>query len=191
MGLTQHTYDLITKHCKTKDATMLELGDQIIYFGFHYGEYSTPYFKRTFPHLTHTTIDIKPEAYAIQKDLREPLNMGEFDSVTNAGTTEHVTTKKGFYNAFKNIHEACKIGGVMVHENPQTGNWKGHGEHYMTEGFYIDLATDMGYEILTIGTHPAMGNTTDGWNVYCVLKKTTDKKFVSEKTFMGYDFRES
>jgi hypothetical protein len=190
MGLTKHTYDLITKHCDMT-GSMLELGDQIIYFGASYGEYSTPYFKKFYPKLQHTCIDIKPEAYAVEKDLREPLEMGQFDSITNAGTTEHVSTKKGFYKAFKHIHESCKVGGVMVHENPKTGNWGGHGEHYVTQGFFVDLAHDMGYEIESIGEHPAMGNTTDGWNVYCVLKKTKDNKFVSENKFNTYDFRTS
>jgi hypothetical protein len=190
MGLTKHTFDLITKHCDM-NGTMLELGDQIIYFGNSYGEYSTPYFKKFYPKLQHTAIDIKPEKHAIEKDLREPLDMGTFDSITNAGTTEHVESVKGFYNAFKHIHESCNVGGVMVHENPKTENWAGHGEHYMTQGFYIDLAKAMDYEILSIGEHPAMGNTTDGWNVYCVLRKKQERNFVTFKEFKTYDFRKS
>ena len=190
MGLTGHTFDLITKHCNM-NGSMLELGDQIIYFGNQYGAYSTPYFKKHYPKLKHICIDIKPEQHAVVKDLREPLEMGLFDSITNAGTTEHVSTKIGFYNAFKHIHESLAVGGVVVHENPKTGNWKGHGEHYMTESFYHSLANDMNYDILEIGEHPAMHNTTDGWNIYCVLRKKSDNKFVSEKTFNEYDFRQS
>lgn len=190
MGLTKHTYDLITKHCNLK-GTMLELGDQIIYFGSKYGEYSTPYFKRNFPNLKHMAVDIKPEKYAVELDLRVPFEdemEQQFDSITNAGTTEHIQTVEGFHIAFENIHKGLKIGGVVVHENPKTGNWKGHGEHYMTQKFYTDLASDMGYEILEMGEHPAMGNSKDGWNVYCVLKKVDDRPFVPFEVLVHITF---
>lgn len=187
MGLTGHTFNLITKYCNM-NGSMLELGDQIIYFNPEYGTYSTPYFKNHYPNLDHICIDIKPEKHAKEADLREPLNLGEFDSITNAGTTEHV--QGSLWAAYKNIHEACKVGGIMVHENPKTGNWPGHGDHYMTQGFYLDLANKNGYSILDIGEHPAMGNSTDGWNVYCVLRKNEDTEFMTEQMFNQLDFRD-
>jgi hypothetical protein len=191
MGLTQHTFDLVTKWgSPMKQKRMLELGDQIIYFGSQYGTYSTPYFKQHFPDLDHVCIDIKPEKFAVDMDLRKPFEKAwnnHFDIVTNAGTTEHVTTDKGFWMAYKNVHDCLKIGGVVIHENPMTGNWKGHGDHYVTEKFYEQMADDMGYDIMELGTHPAMGNTTDGWNVYCVLKKIDDRPFVPFDTFDKYD----
>jgi len=191
MGLTQHTFNLISKWGKPfKSKSMLELGDQIVYFGTKYGMYSTPYFKKYHPDLSHVAIDIKPEKFAVEMDLREPFTndmVDAFDIITNAGTTEHVTTQTGFWMAYKNIHDACCVGGVMIHENPKTGNWAGHGDHYMTTLFYEQLSDAMGYEIIELGEHPAMGNTKNGWNVFCVLKKVDDRPFVEFETFDKYD----
>jgi len=147
--------------------------------------------KKHFPKLEHVCIDIKPEKHAIVKDLREPLEMGEFDIITNWGTTEHVAPHqgKGLYEAFKNVHDACKVGGLMFHENPKTRNWPGHGDHYMTESFYTKLARSCGYFILQLGDNAAMGNITDGWNIHCVLKKKEGSKFISKEQFNKLDFR--
>lgn len=171
---------------------MLELGDQIIYWGNDYGTYSTPWFQKNFPNLEHICIDIKPEKFAVEKDLRVPLEMGEFDYVTNFGTTEHVapSAEGGLYEAYKNVHDACKVGGIMIHENPKTANWHGHGDHYMTKEFYTKLAYIQEYELLELGEHPAMGNTTDGWNVYCVLRNVNGWEFMGEKDFNQLDFRD-
>jgi len=50
MGLTGHSFNLLIKHSPNLNGkTMLELGDQIIYYGPEYGAYSTPYFKKTLP----------------------------------------------------------------------------------------------------------------------------------------------
>lgn len=193
MGLTKHSFDLMNKHCNLTTGTMLELGDQIIYWGNDYGTYSTPWFQKNFPSLEHICIDIKPEKYAVAKDLRVSLGMGEFDYVTNFGTTEHVAQGKegGLYEAYKNVHEACKVGGVMIHENPKTGNWPGHGDHYMTKDFYTKFALITGYEILELGEHAAMGNSIDGWNIYCVLRKVNDTGFCTKAAFNLLDFRTS
>lgn len=191
MGLTGFSFDTLIKHANLNGKTMLELGDQNIYFGDEYGTYSTPYFKKHYKTLEHICIDIKPEKHAVVKDLREPLDMGEFDIITNWGTTEHVAPKegKGLYEAFKNVHDACKVGGLMFHENPKTGNWPGHGDHYMTKAFYSKLVELTGYELLELDEHAAMHNTTDGWNIYAVLRKQEDKPFISKKAFNQLDFR--
>ena len=47
----------------------------------------------------------------------------------------------------------------------------------------------MNYQLLEVGEHAAMGNVTDGWNVYCVLRKNEDTKFISKKDFYSLDFR--
>lgn len=187
MGLTKHTFDLLTKAgLSNKDMSILEIGDQIIYFGEHYGMYSTPYFSKFYPKCNHLSIDIKPENYALQHDVREPLkSLGMFDMITDAGSFEHIEGEsKDWYNAWKNIHDVCNIGGVMIHENPKTGNWKGHGYHYQTIEFYTQLCkVQKGYILEDVGEHPAMGNITDGWNIYAVIRKEKEVDFMTFKEF--------
>lgn len=76
----------------------------------------------------------------------------------------------------------------MIHENPKTGNWPGHGAHYFTREFYYGLRDLMGYELIESGQHPAMGNDTDGWNIYAVLRKTENKEFITEAEFNTLKF---
>ena len=193
MGITQFTYDTFKKHgALNRNVRMLELGDQNIYFGDNYGKYAKEYFI-LLGIKEHISVDLGAhEGGAIEHDLSKPIERPEwinyFDVVTNVGTSEHVSN---LYECFKNVHKFCKPNGLMFHENPQTESWKGHGFHYMTQAFYIDLAALCGYEILDIGQHAAMGNTTDGWNIYCILKKLSDNEFITEKQFNQLDFRKS
>jgi hypothetical protein len=47
-----------------------------------------------------------------------------------------------------------------------------------------------GFEIIEIGEHAAMGNVTDGWNVYVVLQKTK-ARFPSREKFEGLPYESS
>jgi hypothetical protein len=104
----------------------------------------------------------------------------QFDLLVDAGTSEHVGTNgkhdiKAIYNCWKNKHNLVKVGGYIISENPKTGNWPGHGFNYYTEAFYLCLAQVCGYTLISVGCVAAMGNTTDGWNVYSVLQKTKEE----------------
>jgi hypothetical protein len=135
----------------------------------------------------------------------------QFDLVTDFGTSEHVVTvpefqsvafhdghinsvypkeqpteqqiAEGFYNCWANKHNLLKAGGLMINVNPMTGNWPGHGYTYLTRYFYKKLADLMDYDIILLEEHAAMGNTESGWNVVCILRKTTDKPFISFEDF--------
>jgi hypothetical protein len=189
MGITRHTFNLIEKHIKP-GIKMLELGDQNIYFGDDYGKYAKPMFQKM--GVDHISIDLGTQiGGAVEADLSKPIDRpweNYFDVITNAGTSEHVSS---LYECFKSVHKFCKVGGVMIHENPKTGSWPGHGYHYMTEAFYREFSKLMNYELLEAGEHPAMGNIKDGWNIYSVLRKKEDKEFISEKEFNKLDFRKS
>lgn len=192
MGITGFSFSLLEKHGATKAGLkMLELGDQNIYFGPEYGKFAKPLFIKL--GLEHTSLDLSShEGGAVEFDLSKPSEnkdlKNKFDVVTNFGTSEHISS---LYNCLKNIHEFCKKGGLIFHENPKTGNWPGHGFHYFTEKFYLELADKMEYKILEIGEHPAMGNQIDGWNIFCVLQKSKSTKFISEEEFNLFDFRKS
>lgn len=135
----------------------------------------------------------------------------EFDLVTDFGTAEHVVRvpefqsvafhdghinsvypkeqpteqqiSEGFYNCWANKHDLLRAGGLMINVNPKTGNWPGHGYTYLTRDFYKKLAELMEYEIILLDLHAAMGNTKSGWNVVCIIGKTTDKPFISFEEF--------
>ena len=112
---------------------MLELGCQNIYAD-GYTPMTTSLFE--FPNrfgVIMETWDILGCQNSKIVDLREPINQehyGIYDVVTDFGTTEHVDGN--YYQARKNIHNACKVGGMMIHETPLTGHWHGHGHNYLT-----------------------------------------------------------
>lgn len=138
-----------------------------------------------------------------------------YDLVTDFGTSEHVVQMEkfvsvpfhngyinsiypdgvksinlGFYNCWVNKHNLLSIGGVMINVNPKTGHWPGHGYSYYTPEFYKELCKIAGYKILLLEEHAAMGNTTDGVNVVCILEKTMDI-FPAFEEFCKLDFRTS
>lgn len=171
MGLTQHTLDLIETYASGR---MLELGCQNLYGNKDYGAVAVPYWREKGIDIVSVDIEGCNEADVLDLDKfhGKRWKSEQFDIVTDAGTSEHC---QDFYNTWKNKFFACKEGGYIVSENPRTGSWPGHGNHYVTTDFYQELEEIADLEILKIGNHPAMGNTTDGWNVYCVMQKHGDK----------------
>lgn len=148
-------------------------------------------------HILYECIDLSGENRALAADLSELLFVSTetFDLVVDAGTSEHVGKGGAFsweaiYNCWLNKHNLLKIGGLMYNENPETGNWPGHGFNYHTIKFYYQLAELTDYKILDLGEHPAMGNTTDGWNVFSILKKKSEK-FPTLEEFIKMDIRKS
>jgi len=193
MGITDFSLLILNKYIN-EQKTVLELGAQNLYVESYPGApYADKYYKAK--GLEYTCIDLNKENNAIELDLSIKQTLDKYDIVTDFGTSEHVGIDgkhdtKAFYNCWLNKHNSCKIGGLIISENPKTGNWPGHGFNYVTENFYRQLAEANGYEILEIGEHPAMNNTTDGWNIYCVLRKTKDK-FMTLTNFRGLEFYSS
>jgi hypothetical protein len=179
MGITDLSLKRINKYLKPND-NLLIIGCQNCYWPENYGEIAAQYFKS----LGHKVkdIDIYECNGAQIADLREDLKwQSDFDLVLQHGTVEHVDGS--LYQPFKNIHEACKVGGVMIHENPEIKSWPGHGYHYFTTKFYTQFCKEMGYEQLEVTREAAMGNFKDGWNVSSVLRKVSDKPFITEDQF--------
>lgn len=168
------------RHLKPGDS-ILELGNQTIYFGSSYGHPAKPMFEGL--GYAHVSVDINGQDGAIECDLSKKLDlkslnkMNHYDVVTDFGTSEHV---KDFYNCWLNKWNACKENGLIVSENPKTGNWKGHGHHYLTKEFY------KGFDTLEMGEHCAMGNCIDGLNIYSVVRKTG--KFMTRKEFNKLEY---
>jgi hypothetical protein len=181
MGVTTHSDKLVQKH-KGSSTTMLELGSQNTYFDCEPMGVAKDYY--TNQGFEHHSIDANGEYGSLAKDLSQLHDLGTYDLVTDFGTSEHVPD---FYMCWLNKHNACKVGGLIISENPKVDNWHGHGYHYLTKEFYIELAKATGYELVEVGEHPAMGNVTDGWNVYGVLRKVNDN-FISRGKFNELPF---
>lgn len=187
MGLTQHSIELIKPFIKEGDA-VIELGAQNLYGEYNYGAYASEWYLNLAKTANYMSIDLNGENGALQKDLSQPMEVkAQWNVVTDFGTSEHVGHSpldwKAIYNCWKTKHNLCLTGGYIISENPKTGNWPGHGFNYYTQDFYKELAEAMGYELKEIGEHAAMGNTTDGWNVYAVLRKVEDKPFMPLSQF--------
>lgn len=179
MGITQDSLSRLNKHLQPK-SNILIVGCQNLYDTEHYGQIAADYFRE----LGHVVKDIDIyECNGCQiADLREDWKAeAEFDFILQHGTIEHVDGS--LYQPLKNLHESCKVGGIMIHENPETSSWIDHGEHYFTKDFWIELAKDCKYEVLEITEEAAMGNVTDGWNVCCVLHKPYNSQFPTETKF--------
>lgn len=123
--------------------------------------------------VNYLSVDLSGQNDSVQWDIAEPLRtIQEFDFVMDYGTSEHT---KDHYQCWRNIHDLTKIGGLMIHENPKTGNWPGHGYHYIDSDFIVALASLCNYKILLLEEWPAMGNDINGWNVITILRKLEDK----------------
>lgn len=200
MGITAFDIKILEKYIKEyKPVNVIEFGSQNLYITSE----NTPPFSSAWYNeqgLYYKCIDLGGDNNADKKDLSKPISIGrQYDLVTDFGFSEHVVKmedftsvtyggnitsiypkgeikiEEGYYNCWLNKHNLCKIGGLIISENPKTGNWPLHGYTYITQEFYKELAKIADYEILELGDHPAMGNDIDGWNIYCVLKKTGDK----------------
>ena len=190
MGITQKSIERLESHkCLQKGIKMLELGAQNTYDNKNYGDIAKDVF--TLLGVDHTSIDLYPHQGALEADLREKITLFDhkFDVITNFGTTEHMDGD--LYDGFKNIHDLCRIGGLMIHENPKINNWPKHGYHYMTKKFYIKLVELTGYKLLELTEEAAMGNFESGWNICAVLEKTNDNEFISQEDFETLDYRKS
>lgn len=180
MGITAHDVELLDKVIEQfKPANVIELGAQNLY---NQPKLPAPYADEYYEQkgIRYHCIDLNGENNASPIDLSKPYysgaNDGVFDLVTDFGTSEHVGNNgahdiEAYYNCWKTKYDLLKVGGVMINENPKAGNWPGHGFNYVDIDFYLRLGGFLGYDIIKLEEHAAMGNTTDGWNVVCVFVK--------------------
>lgn len=124
--------------------------------------------------IRHVSVDWNGEDGALALDLREPQweTLGEFDMVTNIGTTEHVTNQ---YGAWENIHHCCRVGGVVVSITPYHDgrSWWWHGVWYPKESFFENFAKKNGYKIIKMGK----GRNIPNENLCVRMVKLEDKPF--------------
>lgn len=202
MGITSHSIQLLEKAISIKPdiKVVAEYGSQILYIEERPDmPYASVWYESK--GIAYQCYDLAGGNNAHMLDLSKPLSLwAEHQLVTDFGQTEHIVQAKsfpvteydngkiksvypseiisieeGYFWAWLNKHHLLEIGGLMVNENPLTGNWPGHGYSYINEDFYHELCKVADYEIIEVDRHPSCGNITDGWNVYSILRKTGNR----------------
>lgn len=139
----------------------------------------------------YTCIDATAEhgslVYDLNTNLRSTYGFTKtFDLVTDLGTFEHCFDVA---SAFRNAHEACKTGGLIIHALPSNCN-ANHGYYTIQPRMVADISAANDYEIIefvfTVDYSPTMYclnlenyRSYDDRDimVYAVLKKTTGAEF--------------
>jgi SAM-dependent methyltransferase len=125
-------------------------------------------------------------ALDLNRDLRSQGLFDTFDIVTNAGTAEHCFDQAAL---FRNMHDLCVLGGLMIHVLPSQG-LANHGFFNYHPRFVWELSHANSYEIIklgfTIDFRPRMfPYSADSFRehqdrdvmLYAVLKKTRNEAF--------------
>jgi hypothetical protein len=151
--------------------------------------------------IAYQAIDITPYPHTLRLDLNSDslpfLKRGRYALVTNCGTTEHVLNQ---YNAFKLIHDATAIGGLMYHGVPMSGEFY-HGFISYNPKFFISLAEANGYEVVSHWgwaaetAHPLEGIGKFTWNrpfaaqdafVHVLLRRLSKGRFRAPSDCVGW-----
>jgi SAM-dependent methyltransferase len=95
---------------------------------------------------SYTSIDIDDPIAVHKLDLNRPIpgSVGQFDVVTNFGTSEHVFN---IGQVFVTIHDLLKPGGVSLHVCPSFA-FVNHGFYNVNPNLYIEMARQNGYELV-------------------------------------------
>ncbi len=141
------------------------------------------------PSVTHA-VDLNGTEAAFKQDLNGPLKLPQkYDVVINHGTAEHVFN---IAMVFKSMHDACEVGGYMVHDAPCTG-WFDHGFYTLQPTLFYDVAAANEYELISLSLTEihsgeikriesrehlhALDQFRVNWMLYVVLRKVNDKNF--------------
>jgi hypothetical protein len=196
MGITAKDVELLDEIIiRYRPKNVMELGAQNLY---NQPKLPAPYAHEYYEPkgVKYSCIDLNGENNALKIDLGNSLieeekkvsiHPGIYDLVTDFVTSEHIGKSgahkiESYYNCWKTKYDLCEVGGIILSENPKTGNWPGHGFNYIDVAFYHKLCNLLGAQIIHIEEHAAMGNVTDGWNVICIFIKP-DREFISLEEF--------
>lgn len=216
MGYTKFTKELVLSAIKeTPVKSVLDLGSCNDY---DIGGDKPPFISEWYKSMgiQYTSIDLAGDNGAKKEDLSKRIVTPErWDLVVDAGTSEHVVVMKGYesvsfheghinsiyprevenieqgyYNCWLNKFNLCRMGGVIVSENPKTGHWKDHGYTYLNRSFYELLSIMADVEVIQSGYHGAMENWETGVNVFSILKKMGNR-FPAFEQFQTFPLKKS
>jgi SAM-dependent methyltransferase len=128
----------------------------------------------------HVSVDWNGEDGALKRDLRKPLweELGQFDMLTNIGTSEHVgTTAAEQGRCWENIHYLVKRGGIYcgLTPYPDGRNWWWHGTFYPTTQFFESFSRENGWLIERM----YKDRLEPFCNLYVRMKKVADLEFTT------------
>lgn len=206
MGISIHTISLAIDALKLvkqshpnrdrqeEAVSMCELGNQHIRPGiFVANKYRTgkEYFKSR--GVDHVSIDINGLDGALPFDLCKQIspspaiggigvqNIGRtFDIVTNFGTVEHLDD---MYMGFKNIHDLCSTGGIMVHALPSLKGWNLHCKKKFDTDFIRLLCEANDYDIIILDRIQYSEYGELKMLVRAIIEKAGSAPFCSRKQF--------
>lgn len=120
-------------------------------------------------------IDVNTEKDAIaldlNLDLRKEYNYTEqYNLVTNNGTGEHIFNQ---YTVFKNVHDLCKVGGIMIHNLPFTG-YIDHGFYNFQPNLFVEIARSNKYTMKQLWIGSSDGNRIEKIDVSAGYYKNND-----------------
>lgn len=103
-------------------------------------------FYEVFGGREYRSLDVEDKRADYRFDLSRPLpeDIGQYDIVTNFGTTEHVFN---IGQAFSTIHDLLLPGGVSLHVVPSFA-FINHGFFNVHPNLYIEMARQNGYEVV-------------------------------------------
>ncbi|MEK6873888.1 MAG: hypothetical protein AABW91_03510 [Nanoarchaeota archaeon] len=180
MGITKKVQEferemLRKRNLSYKGLVLLEFGNQWI------KKINKPakkwYFERG---VDHTSVDINGKDGSLKINLDKPFPsylIDRFDVVTNYGTLEHVSNQ---YEGFKNMHNSCKINGLMIHNLVLVGHWEGHCRYFYYPSFSSSFAKLCKYEIIDSHIEKTPNKKED---LIFVCYKRTSNNFPREEEF--------
>lgn len=176
MSINESNFDLVERIFSlmgsNRSFKLLELGNQMILKGKDVAYVAKDYFGSK--GVKHTSFDINSLNGAIAIDLSQPLPknyFNQFDVVTNFGTTEHIEDQ---HQVFCNIHDACKVGGYMVHSLPEDGFWIGHSPYHYKPEFPAVLSAMNDYSLIHLAFPPRRRERF----INFIAQKKSSKSFV-------------
>jgi len=173
-----------------KDIKIMELGNQRM--KWHEAGSAKKYFLEHEGAKEHVSIDMNGKSGALRLDLSKDLTIahpewkGHFDFVTNYGTAEHVDN--GIYECFKNIHDFCREGGVIVNDGPPTCGCPWHSPYHYYPHFFSTLATACEYKLLLRDARAVRGRRRlchhkDRTLEIAMYQKVNNNPFISKEKF--------
>jgi hypothetical protein len=173
------THNVFLKYAKP-EMKILELGDQLMDIGEQTQFQRSDEFYKSIG-LNIATVDIHGKNRAIAIDLSKESNaVFNVDLLTDFGTVEHVSD---LYSALLNCHNWTNEGGLMIHANPKTGTYKGHGVSFFTMEFWLKFADVMDYNLIEVSEKSPYSEENPDKEVIAVLQKLVNKDFISRAEF--------
>ena len=172
------THNIFLQYARP-ETIILELGDQLMDIGQDTQFMRSDEFYKPSGYNIQS-VDIHGRNRALPIDLSKASNKKfQADLLTDFGTVEHVSD---LYNALKNCHNWTKDFGLMIHANPKTGTYEGHGVSFFTCEFWEWLAETNGYKLISVEEQSPYSEENPDKEVIAVLQKG-EGEFMTREIF--------